>query len=156
MRPFALALLLLLPLAEPPAPDASLRDAAAAIAGLHRRADALAPTDPKAAAADLAEGLKLALPPGEAARTLRGDLFARIGELKLKAGDATGALQAARAGLGEEAGKPTNALTALLRLREGEALEALGRDDEALDSYSQVIAVAKKVLEQRRAPGRKP
>jgi len=157
MRPLCVALLLVLPLAEPTTgADGTLKVGAASIARLHREADALEKTDAKAAAQALAPGLTIALPKGEAARTLRADLHARLAQLKLEAGDARGALQLARAGLGEEAGKPTGALTALLRLREGEALEALGRDGEAIDSYGQVIVVAKKILDERRASGRKP
>jgi hypothetical protein len=120
--------------------EQALRNGAAEIARLHRQADALARTDPKAAADALGQGLKVVLPPGDAARALRGDLHGRLSQLRLQAKDPQGALAAARAGLAEEAGQTPTALTAQLRLREGEALEA----------------VAKKVLDERRTQRREP
>ena len=160
MRRLALAAALAALIVAPPSPRAdgqakTLKEAATAIAALHRKADALAPSDPRAAAEALAEGLKLALPPGEPSSALRADLFARIAQLRLACGDAKAALQSARAGLAEASGR-TDGLTAQLRLREGEALEALGQDDEALEAYGQVIALGKKALEELRARRRGP
>ena len=153
IRSLALVALLALPLSQ--TGGESLRTSAAAVAQAHREASALEKTDPAAAAALLSAQLAKSMPPGAAAHALRADLFARVSELRLAAKDAQGALQAARAGLSEETGKPT-ALTALLKLREGEALEALSRDDLAVDAYSQVIAVAKQLLDERRGTGRQP
>jgi hypothetical protein len=153
IRCLALVALLALPLSQ--ADGDSLRTCAAAIAQAHREANALAKTDPAAAAALLWAQLGKSMPQGEQAHALRADLFARVSELRLEARDAQGALQAARGGLSEDTGRPTP-LTALLKLREGEALEALSRDDLAVDAYSQVIAVAKKLLDERRGTGRQP
>ena len=147
----------LLAAASSPAPDASCpcalaeRElaAASASAAAHRRADLLAARDPRAAAAELAAALELDFPSGRPARALRADLHARRSQLLLQAGEARGALEAARAGLAEDGGEP-DAFTALLRLREGSALEALGDDEAALASYARVIEIGKALLARRR------
>ena len=60
-----------------------LKEAATTIAALHRQADDMQRTDPQGASQVLEQGLGLPLPPGDAARTLRADLHARIAQLKL-------------------------------------------------------------------------
>ncbi|HCF60992.1 MAG TPA: hypothetical protein DFS52_23720, partial [Myxococcales bacterium] len=143
----ALALVATSAAAEPcpcPCPeDQALLAGATAVAAAHRRADLLAEKDPRAAAAELRAALGLELPRHESSRMLRADLHARLAELLLKAGAAPGSLKAARAGLAEEQGLKPTALTAMLRLREGEALEATGEDDAAMAAYEEVIALGK-------------
>lgn len=149
--PIALALVATSATAEPcpcPCPqDQALLAGATAVAAAHRRADLLAEKDPRAAAAELRSALEL--PRHESSRMLRADLHARLAELLLKAGDAEGSLKAARAGLAEEQGLKPTALTAMLRLREGEALEATGEDDAAMAAYEEVITLGKRLLAER-------
>ncbi|MGI5861937.1 MAG: hypothetical protein ACOX6T_07740 [Myxococcales bacterium] len=129
--------------------DQALLAGATAAAAAHRRADLLAEKDPRAAADALRAALALDLPRHEGSRLLRADLHARLAELLLKAGDAKGSLKAARLGLAEEQGLEPTALTAMLRLREGEALEAMGEDDAAMAAYEEVIAIGKRLLAER-------
>lgn len=124
--------------------------AATAVAQAHRSADERAGRDPAGAAGLLAAALEGAFPVGERGRALRADLFARRSQLLLVAGDAGAALVAARLGLAEGEGRPATAFTALLLLREGEALEARGDDAGAVAAYEQVVASCRELLERNR------
>lgn len=148
-------LLLLAPLgavaqgeAVPGHDDAALEAFALAAAEAHDAADGLPPLD---AAAKLLAVLPEAPPAGPEARLVEAELAGRASALLLQAGSAQEALLAARRGLARQVGAPETAGRAILKLREGLALEALGDDEAALASWAEAIGVASRLL----APGAK-
>lgn len=120
-----------------------------AVVAAHDRADLLEAKEPRAAALELDRALALTFPATDQGRQLRADLLARLSALRLAGGDAAGALAAARQGLAERQGWAESAFDAQLRLREGEALEALGDEAGALDAYGTAIGIAKRLLAVR-------
>jgi len=136
--------------------DALLAQTASAVEAAHHRADERAASDPRGAAEDLAQALELAFPPGDPSRALRADLWARLAQLWLAAGDPARARDEARRGLEEDrAGQPLPQ-TALLRLREGEALEALRDDAGAVEAYREAIHVAGALIRRHHEPREVP
>jgi len=148
-------LLTLPPRAEEPAGAASvdrelqMAEHATRVAEAHERADALAKNRPLEAAGVLRQALAASFPKVPRSRQLRADLFARLAELLLQGGAPRDALAAVRQGLAEDAQGSPDAFTAQLKLREGEALEALGQDGDAVDAFAEAISIAKSLLAGR-------
>jgi len=133
--------------AEPAIPagrdDAALEAFALAAAEAHERADREAP---EAALRTLLAVIPAELPAGPEARLVEAELAARASALCLAQGDAAEAFAIARRALDRQGGAPETAARALLKLREGEALEALGRDEAALEAWAEAIGVASRLL----------
>jgi hypothetical protein len=141
-------LLAVLPVGARAAPDAG-QDAAGfaqAVAAAHELADRLAMSDPAAGARELEAVIETPFPPSDGSRDLRLGLFAHIAELHLAAHDPAKALAAARRGIAEDKKHEPDRLSAQLLLREAEALEASGEDPGAVKSYSQAIAISRRLL----------
>lgn len=142
------ALLAILPAGAGAAPDAG-KDAAGfaqAVAAAHELADRLAMSDPEAGARELEAVIETPFPPNEGSRELRLGLFSHIAELHLAAHDPAKALAAARRGIAEDEKREPDRLSAQLLLREAEALEASGDGAGAVKSYSQAIAISRRLL----------
>lgn len=126
--------------------DRALLGYAQRVVEAHQEADLAAP----ARAADvLGAALAIEAPAHENAWPLRADLWSRLAEVRLAAGDAKAASDAARAGLAEARDR-RDLFTAQLRLRLGEAAERLGSDEEAVEAYAAAIADAKAELLRRK------
>ncbi len=149
MRLCALLLLLAMPVASAAAePDAGFEvaDLAQAVASAHDLADQMAMSDPAAGARELEAVIETPFPAGEASRELRMDLFAHVAELYLASHEPAKALAAARRGLAELPRHVQDRFTALLMVREGEALEASGDEAGAKRSYERAIDFARRLM----------
>ena len=148
LLPFALLLVAGVARADEPAlapgrDDVALEAFALAAAAAHDAADRLAPGE---AAAKLLSALPEAAPAGPEARLVEAELAGRASALLREAGRPKEALQVSRRALDRQVGTPETAGRAILRLREGQALEALGDDEAALVAWAEAIGVASRLL----------
>lgn len=153
MNRLAVALALVLSADASPAEDLAIFGYAQTVIPALEEVERIGPTDPRAAAAILANALALGAPQTDEGWQIRADLYASLVSHLLAAKLPADALVAARAGLKEAQVReaPDSPFVAQLWLRLGEALEANHDDEGAVDAYTTAIDVAKKLLAERRS-----
>ena len=131
--------------------DTSAAYAATAVAH-HRRADAFERKgDLDSAISEMRELVSAPAADDRRARDLRLDAFGRLAELFSKAHKPGEAESSARRGISEA--KEESALVARLWVALGDALEAQGKEDAALDAYARAIQIGRRIIDRAIADG---